>query len=144
MSFIRSAHSLARTLRSPTGLLLLAASGLWFGLCVSLHGQIMDAFGAHAVPRPDIGHDYINLLNETVSPANGSVNISINIPLPPGRGLTLPFSLSYNSGSVMTYHDSGKGNVGLDPDQGVGGRSHQGWEYSIPLLTYSNSSAEYD
>lgn len=123
---------------------LLAVIWLLVCPCMGLYGQIRDAYGAHAVPRPDIGHEYIHLLNETVSPADGSVNISIDVPLPPGRGLTLPFSLSYNSGSVYTYQDSGQGNVDLIPDQGLSGRSHEGWEYSVPLLTYTNTQMQYD
>jgi hypothetical protein len=40
------------------------------------------------------------LLSETVNPANGSVNIGIQFPVPQSRGITLPVPLSYNSNSV--------------------------------------------
>lgn len=51
-------------------------------------------------PIPGAGHDYVKGLNETVNPANGSLNISIQPPALTSRGMTMPFSIVYNSGSV--------------------------------------------
>ncbi len=149
-----------KTLRStylPASVLL----GL-FCLCLVCNinkawAQFPDANGPRAVPRPDLGHDYIHLLDETVSPANGSVNLKIDIPLPPGRGIMLPFSISYNSGSVFGYQDKGVSyeynppaaattilNVSLEPTPSVTGHSNAGWDYSTPMLTYSYNHITYD
>jgi hypothetical protein len=43
-------------------------------------------------PTPGAGHDYIQSLAETVSPANGSVSIRIAAPTPKERGLDLPLN----------------------------------------------------
>ncbi|MGB0066344.1 MAG: hypothetical protein WBP85_18030, partial [Terracidiphilus sp.] len=43
-----------------------------------------------ASPVPGVGHDYIKMLNETVNPENGAVNLNISIPTPSGRGLNFP------------------------------------------------------
>lgn len=51
-------------------------------------------------PIPGAGHDYVRDLAETVNPANGSVSIRVRIPLPSGRGPTLPFSVSYDSSAL--------------------------------------------
>ena len=53
------------------------------------------------------GHDYIKMLNETVNPANGSVSLHVDVPVPPGRRLTLPFSFNYNSSAVFTPQGDG-------------------------------------
>ena len=44
--------------------------------------------GETATPIPGVGHDYINLLNETVDPSSGTVNIHIDLPMPKSRGIT--------------------------------------------------------
>ena len=51
-------------------------------------------------PVEGAGHDYIHSLSETVDPSNGSVSLRIQFPTPKGRGLTIPFSFGYDSGSV--------------------------------------------
>jgi hypothetical protein len=38
-------------------------------------------------PMPAVGHDYVKMLGETVNPANGSVSLRIDLPIPKGRGL---------------------------------------------------------
>src|ERR1700688_4184415 len=53
-----------------------------------------------ARPIHGAGHDYIHALAETVNPANGSVNVKIDLPTPKGRGVSFPYSIIYNSGSV--------------------------------------------
>src|SRR5437764_13958946 len=57
--------------------------------------------GETATPLPG-GHDYIHLFSETVNPSNGSLAFNIQLPIRKGRGLTLPFTLMYNSAGV--YH----------------------------------------
>jgi YD repeat-containing protein len=131
---------------------------IWLCFATGASAQFPDIGGARAVPRPDLGHDYIQLLDETVSPANGSVNIKINIPVPPQRGITVPFSLSYNSGSVMDVQDFGieysyndsqiayvsSGGAEIDPTPEVVLHSKAGWEYSTPMLNYSSNHSIYD
>src|SRR2546422_232808 len=65
-----------------------------------VNGQVADITGATSTPSPGVGHDYLHLLDETVDPANGGVSVRMNIPVPPGRGLTLPFSFNYDSNSM--------------------------------------------
>jgi len=52
------------------------------------------------VPEPGSGHNYQNLLNETVNFSNGSVDFKISFPVPKSRGFTLPYYWSYNSAAV--------------------------------------------
>ncbi len=52
------------------------------------------------VPTFGAGHDYIQMLGETVNPANGSVSLRLNVPVPKGRGPTPSFSLAYDSAGV--------------------------------------------
>jgi RHS repeat-associated protein len=56
----------------------------------------------NATPQPGSGHDYVHLLSETVSPANGSVDVKINFGAPPSRGFTLPAASVYDTGSVFS------------------------------------------
>jgi len=43
-------------------------------------------------PNPGYGHDYIKMLTETVNPANGSVSVRIEAPMPSQRGdVNFPF-----------------------------------------------------
>ncbi|MGA2218096.1 MAG: hypothetical protein ABSG51_08415 [Terracidiphilus sp.] len=52
-------------------------------------------------PIPGVGHDYQHLLGETVNYSNGSVNFKISFPVATkSRGITLPYSWSYNSAGV--------------------------------------------
>ena len=46
--------------------------------------QIYTQNSATMAPTPGAGHDYIHLLNETVNPANGSVSVNLNFPMPKG------------------------------------------------------------
>src|SRR5580698_3035304 len=55
--------------------------------------------GETATPVPG-GHDYIHLAAETVNPSNGSVTIKFNLPMPKGRGITLPYAPTYNSAGL--------------------------------------------
>lgn len=53
-----------------------------------------------AVPWPAAGHEYVKYLDETVTPANGQLSVRINLPVPTGRQLTLPFGYAYDSNGV--------------------------------------------
>jgi hypothetical protein len=95
--------------------------------------QITNVTDTTSAPVPGTGHDYFKLLSETVNPANGSLSVRIQVPMPKGRGLTLPFSFAYDSngafGSIISV--TGQGTFVNNPlflSQG-------GWSYSIPLLS---------
>jgi len=87
-------------------------------------------------PVPGSGHDYINMLSETVDPSNGSLSVHISTPVPPSRGITIPFSFDYSSGAVMQVQEgsTGWGSWGLTTIFG-GAIDSGGWSYSIPELT---------
>ena len=79
-----------------------------------------------STPIPGAGHDYIQMLAETVNPANGSLSLHINLPTAPGRELSLPFGLSYGTGSACV-----PGPVGNWSPCGGGG-----WNTTVPYMTY--------
>jgi len=54
-----------------------------------------------STPIPGAGHNYIELLNETVDPANGSLSLNFGFDVPPGRGVTVPFAFTYHSNGAM-------------------------------------------
>jgi RHS repeat-associated protein len=54
------------------------------------------------VPTPGAGHDYVHLLSETVDPSSGNLTIRITFPTPPGRGITVPALVLYNSGELTS------------------------------------------
>ncbi len=94
-------------------------------------------------PMPGTGHDYIHALSETVSPANGTVNLKLDLPVPRGRGLTLPFAVTYNSGEVFHFTEGYPGCGSLDSsqcsDQVLSDRTLGGWGDTIPYATFSGS-----
>jgi hypothetical protein len=97
--------------------------------------------GATATPIPGAGHDYIHLLSETVDPSTGQVSVRITLPIPQGRGLTIPFSIAYDSGSVHRL-DAISGmqwlseSFGTSNSHGFPMDAQGGWSYSmLPILT---------
>lgn len=73
-------------------------------------------------------------MDETVSPQNGALSIRINIPVPPSRGLTLPFAFTYDSNSAGLQPIPRQTNqLQWQYPQGVfaGGT----WSNSLPQLT---------
>ena len=75
--------------------------------------QMPPSSSTTSTPVPGAGHDYLGEIAETVNPATGSTSIRISATMPPGRGLTLPFSFAYDSNGV-NY-------VALSPTDSVGG-----------------------
>ena len=69
-------------------------------LGVAASAQIPSVTDVTAPPTPGVGHDYIQDNVETVNPANGSLSIRIGVPLPPSRGVNIPFNFACDSGSV--------------------------------------------
>lgn len=101
------------------------------------HAQITELDDMTSAPIPGAGHDYINLLSESVNPANGTVNLSLKLPMPKGRGFSLPFSFEYNSGSVA--HLTPAPGVGLMYWQdNISEVARDGWAYVIPTAGSSN------
>jgi RHS repeat-associated protein len=84
-----------------------------------------------STPIPGAGHDYIKLLNETVNPANGSLSVRIDVPMPKGRGLTLPFSFNYDSNGVNHLLPTGGGGS-LNWVANTAYLAQGGWAYSVP------------
>jgi RHS repeat-associated protein len=83
-------------------------------------------------PVEGSGHDYIKMLTETVDPSNGSLTVHIAAPVPPSRGITIPFSFDYSSGAVLQVQVS-DGEAGwAAPNVGI---ISGGWSYRIPALT---------
>src|SRR5260221_14101544 len=105
--------------------ILALPSGLW--------GQIQEISNATATPIHGAGHDYIRMLGETINPANGSVSLHIEIPVPPGRQLNLPLSFNYDSLGIYTWTVAD--NIGARITNGLGG-----WSDSTPLLTSVHNS----
>ena len=70
-------------------------------------------------PTPGAGHNYLNMLNESVNLANGSLAVRIGVPLPPGRKIGIPFSFAYDSGSAsfMQPVPGGGRNLDHEPNQ---------------------------
>src|SRR5258708_4939521 len=96
-------------------------------------GQITNVTGDQAPPVEGAGHDYIQMLNETVNPATGFVSLRVSVPAPPGRGLTIPFAFGYNSNAALHFTpNSWKNNSGY-----VG---QQGWSYLLPQLNWGENA----
>jgi hypothetical protein len=100
------------------------------------------------LPSPGSGHNDIQGLSETVDPSTGSLTIQLPIPMPSGRGMTLPFSILYNSnasvtplGGPTTYSNIGSSavvggvNVSGGTYFGMGG-----WTYTLPVAGYTQVS----
>jgi len=106
---------------------------LALSLAPSLVAQITNLDNTTMPPTPGVGHDYIKMLGETVNPASGSVSIRIDLPIPKGRGLEVPFALLYSSSGPQHVigNPNGGGMWGTDTGQSAG----SGWSYSIPTMT---------
>jgi hypothetical protein len=111
-----------------------------FLLAVASHAQITDISNSTSVPIPGAGHNYIQLLSETVDPANGSLSLRLAVPVPHGRGLTIPFSVGYDSQGVFTVlpYASGPSLKGSSNDYLTNG----GWSYTIPRLSIQQTTRQ--
>jgi RHS repeat-associated protein len=96
-------------------------------------GQILNVTNATSTPIPGAGHDYIKMLSETVNPANGSVSIRIQVPVPPGRGITLPFAFAYDSSGFL--HPESFWVLGVTFLSNTGYLAQGGWSFSIPVVS---------
>jgi hypothetical protein len=133
-SYLRRLIAAGHAVIALACLMLLTTSSLW--------AQLQNISNMVQTPAPGSGHDYIKLLSETVSPSNGQVSIRINVPMPPGRGISIPFGFAYDSGSVMEVQEVKGAGYGAAP---VSGRaqwnlnrswlSQGGWSYTVPMVT---------
>jgi RHS repeat-associated protein len=99
--------------------------------------QVASVADDTAAPVPGAGHDYIHLLSETVNPANGTLSLNINLPVPKSRGLTLPFALTYNSGAA------GHPIPGAGYAYGAGGAGSAGWWNTLPTLQSTYQTIDF-
>jgi RHS repeat-associated protein len=104
---------------------LVALATLVF-LTATVQAQVTNVTDVESTPIPGTGHDYLHMLNETINPANGSLSVRINVPVPEGRSLTLPFSFAYDSNAAIP----GAIQSGISPYL-----FKVGWSYSAPMLT---------
>ena len=74
-------------------------------------GQTYYVNGSTQRPIPGVGHNYIGMLAETVNPADGTLSVQVTIQPPKSRGLTLPFSIIYNSNNI--HYPSGDSTTGI-------------------------------
>jgi hypothetical protein len=123
--------------------LLVGASGIISGQTTSVGPSVT---GDTAVPVPGVGHDYLHLLNETVDPSSGSVNVNVQVSLPKSRGITLPFSINYSSAGVFHVDEMVPNSFGLysscPPNNNTIPFGNQcGWEYGIPSAAYSYTTS---
>jgi RHS repeat-associated protein len=95
--------------------------------------QITNVTDDTSTPTPGTGHDYVKMLSETVNPANGSLSIRIQVPVPKGRELTVPFSFAYDSNGVL--HLVGDNAGGASWFSNTTFLSQGGWSYSVPLAS---------
>ena len=103
--------------------------------------QLTNVDDATAVPIEGAGHDYIKALSDTVNPANGSVSLRINLPIPKGRGITPSFSIAYDSGGVNHIE-------GAAPGSGIWAANNSsatgGWSFAVPNLICQRQGASID
>jgi RHS repeat-associated protein len=102
--------------------------------------QIANVTNITSTPTPGTGHDYIHMLNETVNPANGSVSVRIQVPVPPARKLTIPFAFAYDSNGVHHFVPAGPGFTWLS---NKGFLSQGGWTYTMPMMSADTSQIVY-
>ena len=118
---------------------LLLSTFFTFVVSCSAFGQMIAVTNSTSTPIPGAGHDYLKLLSETVNPANGSLSLRLQVPVPKGRGPSVPFSFAYDSNgvefpiplySVPGVSTWGTANITSGPQVLIGG-----WSYSVPMLS---------
>ena len=101
--------------------------------------QITNVTNDTITPIEGVGHDYIKLFAETVNPANGGLNLRINLPVAKSRGLTVPFSITYDSNNVHHLNQgiyNNWGTVGWYANSSLLGQG--GWAFSFPYAHLSS------
>jgi RHS repeat-associated protein len=102
--------------------------------------QMVDTGMQNAPPIPTVGHSYLgqksDFLKENVDPATGGVGVSVALPMPSSRGLTLPVSIQYSSQGIYQNTQS-TWSMEASPELGIG------WTFSIPHLTIATGDLQY-
>jgi YD repeat-containing protein len=105
------------------------------------HAQTVNLGDDVSRPVPGAGHDYIRMLNETVDPASGNLSLKIGLPVPKGRGLTVPLAITYNSGEVYRFSSqiAGCGAMGVTGCSNPSAlfRITNGWSDTFPYASMS-------
>jgi RHS repeat-associated protein len=100
----------------------------------SAGAQIPPSTSTTSTPIPGAGHDYLGGVAESVNPVNGSVSFRIPVSMPPGRGITLPFSFAYDSNGVNYIAPYGL-ITWASPTSSI--TSQSGWSESVPVVDNS-------
>jgi RHS repeat-associated protein len=96
--------------------------------------QISNVTGETETPMAGTGRDYIHSLNESVDPATGALNLTISVPVPPGRNVNLPFAFTYSSNSA--WHMEPLPTLGTaTPHWELGIAQLGGWSFAVPSLS---------
>jgi YD repeat-containing protein len=120
--------------------LLMPLACLFLLASSAAHGQITNVDDTTSTPIEGAGHDYIKALSETVNPANGSVSLSIQLPIPKGRGITPTFSIVYNSNGVNHFEPGDSPGTAYWASNATNtSGATGGWSVSVPSVTYSDS-----
>ena len=107
------------------------------------HAQIPQPSDTTSVPIPGAGHDYLEGLVDTVSPANGSFSIRIPVIMPPSRGVNLPFSFTYDSAFYYLLGNKGgnaKWSVISSQDSIYQPLASAGWSFGEPYVSGTEAS----
>jgi RHS repeat-associated protein len=118
-------------------MMIFLCSALFPLLPVVALGQVPNLSDVTSTPIPGAGHSYIQMLNETVNPANGSVSVRLGLPVPPGRKLTVPFNIAYDSSGHHFLDNSIPGTVIWKESSSGGG----GWTYTVPWMSVATQDA---
>jgi len=124
---------------------LLAFAGSSSSLLAQTIGASVN--GETATPVAGAGHDYIHFLSETVDPSSGQVSLRITPPMAKGRGLTIPFSITYNFSGMLHLDNPTGMDLGFVSEYfmatGTQNPGGGGWQYSyIPTLSASTWMAD--
>src|SRR6266404_1036842 len=124
---------MARFVRRSFSLQILALGLAVFVFVAPAYTQVVSMDATTLPQLPGAGHDYIKMLGETVNPANGSLSLRIDLPTRKGRGINVPFAITYSSSTqhVIPVLSNGGGTWGTD----TGLPNGSGWSFSIPTLT---------
>lgn len=108
-------------------------------------GQLTNVDDATSTPIEGVGHNYIKMLSETVNPANGSVSLRIQLPVPEGRGITPSFSIDYDSNSVNHVEPGGTPGYPIWQSNAASSVAPTpgGWSFSLPSLSFSESDVSH-
>jgi RHS repeat-associated protein len=130
-------RSTVRSLASRFSLLL----ALVLSAATLTRAQFVAVTGTTSTPIPGAGHDYIHTVNETVDPGSGSLSVRIQTPVPPGRGLTVPFFFGYDSNGVHELNiQTYPGGNGSAAQWSTTSMVNQigGWAYETPKISFTS------